>query len=69
MCSECITYAGKIAEFKELCIQTDRTLREYFSGATEDDYKLNTVKQEPELMCEDVEIIPQGSDLEGLSNR
>lgn len=54
-----MTYAGNVAEFKERCIQTDRTLREYISG-TGDDRKQNILKQEHEVVCEDGESIPLG---------
>ncbi|XP_055635748.1 zinc finger protein ZFP2-like [Toxorhynchites rutilus septentrionalis] len=59
ICLDCMTYAGNVAEFKERCIQTDRTLREYVSE-TSDDRKQNILKHEPELVFEEGVGIPLG---------
>ncbi|XP_058819156.1 zinc finger protein 569-like [Topomyia yanbarensis] len=59
ICPECMTYAGNVVEFKERCLQSDRTLREYISGSYED-RKQNFLKQEHGLLVEDTDSLPLG---------
>ncbi|XP_065090384.1 zinc finger protein 572-like isoform X2 [Ochlerotatus camptorhynchus] len=59
ICSECMIFAGNAAEFKERCIQSNRTLREYISENAED-HKQYFLKEEPDLVGEDGDSIPLG---------
>ncbi|KXJ80578.1 hypothetical protein RP20_CCG024353 [Aedes albopictus] len=61
ICDECLTFAGNAMEFKERCIQSDRTLREYISDKGEDQ-KLYLMKVEPGLpvVGENADGLPVG---------
>ncbi|XP_055541878.1 zinc finger protein 497-like [Wyeomyia smithii] len=59
ICPECIVYAGNVIEFKERCIQSDRTLREYMSEGC-DDRKQNFLKQEHALLGLNDDGMPLG---------
>lgn len=60
ICSECLIFAGNAAEFKERCIQSNRTLREYIAENVED-RKQYVLKEEPDLVgLEDGNSIPLG---------
>ncbi|XP_053695157.1 zinc finger protein 182-like [Sabethes cyaneus] len=59
ICPECIVYAGNVIEFKERCIQSDRTLREYMSEGC-DDRRQSFLKQEHSLLGLNDDGMPLG---------
>ncbi|XP_062551234.1 zinc finger protein 260-like isoform X2 [Armigeres subalbatus] len=61
ICDECLTFAGNAAEFRERCIQSDRTLREYISD-NGDDQKLYLLKEEPGFL-----VLGEGSASDGAA--